>query len=111
MASITVILSIACILFIILTIYVYKHKEQYVYDRDGEYKSFVPSKHLKDYNYDSPSCYTNRARPYVISNNKMTADCVQLGLDTTPPNWTLPVSDPDNPAYYNEFPSHPFNYA
>lgn len=107
----TVVTLITSFILLAIGLYIYKSKEQYIYDGQGQYKTFVPSKHLKDYNYDSPSCYTNRARPYVISNNKMTADCVELGLDTNPPNWTLPVSDPNNPAYYNEFPSHPFNYA
>jgi len=57
--------------------------------------------------YDINMCYINRARPYVISNNKSTADCVVLGLNTTSPNWMLPITNPENPAYYNEFPSHP----
>ena len=81
------------------------------YFTDGDYKSMQPPRYLKGYNIDSPSCYTNRARPYVLSNNKMTADCVVRGLNTNEPNWKLPISDPKNPAYYNEFPSHPFNYA
>lgn len=101
------IVIILILLLVIASIYMYTKNEQYAND----YQLLVPSKHMRSYNYNSPSCYTNRARPYVLSNNKSTADCVVLGLNTSTPDWKLPVTDSNNPAYYNEFPSHPFNYA
>lgn len=91
---------VACLIFIG---YIIKHhmEEQYSYFDRNKYELTTLS---RPSNLD---CYINKARPYVLSNNGSTADCVVLGLDASPPNWMLPVIDPKNPAYYNQFPSHP----
>jgi hypothetical protein len=63
--------------------------------------------------YNQATCYNNGNRPFVINSQDLdafsgsTAHCVMKGgpISWKQPIWELPVSDPRNPAYYNEFPS------
>jgi hypothetical protein len=63
--------------------------------------------------YNQASCYVNGNRPFVIDSrgrkafDGSTARCVIAGgpVSWKQPVWELPISDPENPAFYNQFPS------
>jgi hypothetical protein len=67
--------------------------------------------------YQESNCYTSGNRPYIIDGRSprsaipplgSTARCTLKGgpQSWATPVWELSVSDPENPAYYNQFPSH-----
>ncbi len=66
-----------------------------------------------DTNYNQTTCYMNGNRPFIMNQNGgdlfegSTIRCAMKGGPNTwdKPNWLLPINDPNNPAYYNEFPS------
>jgi hypothetical protein len=63
--------------------------------------------------YNETSCYVNGNRPFVIDSrggdsfDGSTAHCIMTGgpVSWKKPVWELPISDPRNPAFYNQFPS------
>jgi len=67
----------------------------------------------KNSDFDQATCYMNGNRPFIIdprggsSFGGSTAHCVMTGgpVNWIKPIWELPISDPRNPAYYNQFPS------
>ena len=68
--------------------------------------------------YNESTCYMNGNRPFVIDSrgrsdfDGSTARCVIAGspLSWKQPVWELPISDPRNPAFYNQFPSEAAHY-
>lgn len=67
--------------------------------------------------FQESNCYVAGNRPYIIDGRSRQSTIPPLGstvrctLKGGPESWTMPVwelnvSDPSNPAYYNEFPSH-----
>ena len=67
--------------------------------------------------FQESNCYVSGNRPYIIDGRSPVSTIPPLGSTTrcvlkggpeswSTPVWELPVSDPANPAYYNEFPSH-----
>lgn len=71
-----------------------------------------------DTNYNQTTCYMNGNRPFIMNQNGgdsfqgSTIRCVMKGGPATwnKPNWLLPIDDPNNPAYYNEFPSQSLKF-
>ena len=66
-----------------------------------------------DTNYNQTTCYMNGNRPFIMNQDGgdlfqgSTMRCVMKGGPVTWDKYPLllPISDPKNPAYYNEFPS------
>jgi hypothetical protein len=67
--------------------------------------------------FQESNCYVAGNRPYIIDGRSPISAIPPLGSTVrctlkggpeswSTPVWELPVSDPANPAYYNEFPSH-----
>ena len=62
--------------------------------------------------YDQATCYTNGNRPFVIDPQNgtpfsgTTMHCIMKGGPSSwkNPSYNLPISDPKNPAFYNQYP-------
>ncbi len=89
----------------IVTLFIYfklkNNDENFVYIED-------------DAQYKENLCYVNKNRPYVLDsrtpNNSFlgsTMNCVMQGKPVSwdTPSWDLPISNPENIAYWNQFPS------
>ncbi len=71
-----------------------------------------------DTNYNQTTCYMNGNRPFIMNQDGgdsfqgSTMRCIMKGGPATwdKPNWLLPISDPNNPAYYNQFPSQALKF-
>jgi len=71
-----------------------------------------------DTNYNQTTCYMNGNRPFILNQDDgdsfqgSTINCVMKGKPTTwnKPNWLLPIDDPNNPAFYNQFPSQALKF-
>jgi hypothetical protein len=71
-----------------------------------------------DTNYNQTTCYMNGNRPFIMNQDGgdsfqgSTMRCAMKGGPAIwdKPNWLLPISDPKNPAYYNQFPSQALKF-
>jgi hypothetical protein len=79
----------------------------------GEQENYEVNVNFNTSDYDQTTCLMNGNRPFIINSQDQdafagsTMHCVMKGgpINWKDPIWNLPISDPLNPAYYDQFPS------